>query len=110
MSRATAQISLFDLITEPPKRKLTVVRRPSGEVAAERVYELLYEIGQEWQEMHGREYGWKAAAARKAGLNYATAWTIMGGEHPSLSTRTVDKVSQALNIPIAAFYDSEWHE
>jgi hypothetical protein len=84
-------------------RPVDRAREPSGTTAANRVYELAWDIG---RDMH-HDYGWKAYAARRLGLKYGTALQIINGRRERLGTRVVDQIASATGCPVRIFYDEE---
>lgn len=105
--RKPVQLAMMELAEQGSK--LRVVRRPSGETARERLYELMREMGELY---NGRELGWKAHVARQLKMPYTTLVqiTLAGdrGELHSIRPETVDYAIQATGIPPSAFYDSEY--
>lgn len=86
--------------------KLAQERRPSAEVAAERIREYAWDLGAErgWSR-------WMAFAARgmmgdEDGMTtYHTIRRICNGERVRVSPDTVDKIARFTGIPIGVFYD-----
>lgn len=112
MRRAT-KIKLIDMAKLPdpnaepaPEKHLKLVPRPSGVVAMERAMQFAWDIGADMN--HG--YGWKAYAARRMGLNYSTAWQLIQGLTPSLSTKTVDRIALRTGVPVSSLYDPEYEK
>lgn len=85
--------------------------RASGEVACERVRELIYDLtiidGMVLDEDETFRYGWIAHAGRALGLKYPTVWGIARGEITSISTHTVDRISRISGVPVRIFYDAD---
>lgn len=77
--------------------------RASGEVACDRIREFAWDLGmeQDWA------YGWKARAAARLGLPYATMWNIISHAVTTVSTKTVDHVAFVSGVPVREFYDNE---
>lgn len=98
---ATDHVLLREL--RRPRRKLTSVAEPSGEVAARRIRELAWDLGADLD--HWR---WMAEVARRMDVPYKTLYECINGAHPTVSSQTVDRVARKLQIPIAAFYDSRF--
>jgi hypothetical protein len=78
-------------------------RPPCKQIAAERIYEFLWEIGADYK----HEIGWKTRAAERAGLNYSTALSIINGDKETVGPDVVDQISIATGVPVGIFYDYE---
>jgi hypothetical protein len=76
--------------------------RPSGEVACERVRELMWDLGAEldWTR-------WVCEVSRQIGINERTGQGIASCERLSISTQTVDAIARHTGIPVRVFYDPE---
>lgn len=84
-------------------REIDLDRDPGNVIAARRIREFLFDIGREL----GMEYGWKAKAIAKAGLQYNTGWRIIQGLHVSVGFGVIEQISLATGCPISIFCDSE---
>lgn len=97
------------ITTHIPKRQSQaylelVDNRPKcTEIAYERIREYLFEIGR--NDM-GLEWGWIAHAAKIAGLNYRTAWSIVHREQTAAGPIVVEQISRKLRCPVSVFYDA----
>lgn len=78
-----------------PKLRLVSRMRPSAEIAAERVRDLLLEIGNDCNYI----WGWKTAAARELGLGRITTSNLIDRKVTRLGTHVIDQVVQKTGIP-----------
>lgn len=84
-----------------PKRPREVADRIAcKELAGQRIREFLWELGLEKE-----HHLWMAHAARRAGLNYSTARSIIHGEKINVGPDVVDQISMATGCPVSVFYD-----
>lgn len=87
------------------KRRLELAkrRRPSAEIAAERIREFAWDLGAEkgWER-------WIAAAQRAMGAQgYTTIWRITTGRQNRVSPDVVDQIANFTGIPAGVFYDQD---
>lgn len=84
--------------------KLAQQRRPSAEIAAERIRELLWDLGAE----HGW-HRWVAASTRAIGADssYCRLWEIATGRATRVGPGLVDKIANFTGIPAGVFYDQD---
>lgn len=109
VQRRPAQLELLEIANTVKRQRLRVQRRPTGEVARERLYRLMCEIGDLF---NGCEYGWKAHVARELKIPHTTVHNIIKagreGDLRSVRCETVDHAIACTGIPPQAFYDSEF--
>lgn len=86
-----------------PRRAPYEMPVDSGVIAARRIRELAWDLGQDLE-----HYRWISHASRQLGLSRQIMWYIVHDKCASVTTRTVDKVARKTSIPIAAFYDGRW--
>lgn len=113
MSRYTAKLKIKapqledrSFVRAHIPRKLREVpenREPGNLVAARRIREFLYDMGRELE----FEYGWKAKAIARAGLNYSVGWSLIQGHHESVGFGVIEQISRATGCSISVFCDSE---
>lgn len=101
---AMAKLPEPGAVEPEPEKHLKLVPRPSGVVAMERAMQFAWDIGADMK----HEHGWKAYAARRMGLNYSTAWSLINGHTPALSTKTVDRIALKTGVPVSSLYDPEF--
>jgi hypothetical protein len=87
----------------PKRPRLVEERTPAKEIAGVRIREYLFDLGREMR----HEFGWMAHAARKAGLNYATARKIIRGDRITVGPDVVDQISLTTGCSVSIFYDLE---
>ena len=86
-----------------PRRRLRVVDELDCDaVACERVRSYLFEIGRTDKNL---ERGWMIHAAEKAGLNYATARSIIHRDKTVMGLHVAKQISAKTGIPVHIFYD-----
>lgn len=84
-------------------RAISEERDPGNVVAARRIREFLFDIGREL----GMEYGWKAKAIARAGLQYNTGWRLIQGLNESVGFGVIEQISRATGCPLSIFCDGE---
>jgi hypothetical protein len=87
----------------PDAKALRLVKNrvPSKEVAAERVYAFLWELGADYE----HELGWKIRVIEYCGLEPTTGYQIINGTKDIITSDVVDRIAFKLGIPVGVFYD-----